>query len=1074
MGEYIFISGPRFMKFILRLSSALALLLLLVPWSSAQASASGKSVASTKETDTIPSIEQVQAAIQREPRSPKLYIQLGQAHWNAGDYEAAFEAFKEAVKLAPVSAEAHNWMGAFLMGRGSLSDAISELRKAVSLDPQYVRGYTNLGSALAKSGDLAGAVTAFQKALDLDPNSWVAHLNLGLALRENGNAAKALVHLRRVAETQPDNPTLQCELGKTLRQNGDLSSAVAAFERALAIDPEMREAYYGLGFTLKQQGAAAHKTSESSRSTNPYHMQAQQALAKGDLSSAKELLGKALATNINDADAHNLLGYILGQQGDTVSALPHLERAAALRPASAEVHFNYGAALWYSGEKQKAISELKMSVRLDRSAAASYALLGMAQREESNWAEARVNLQRALALAPTTAATFVDLGIVFLRQNQPQRALAQFEAGLNANSAIPSPDWDDAISVLRETVSKTPDAPELHNMLGLILGRKGSASNEVLAEFREALRLRPNYAEAHNNMGLVLAQNGEDENATAEFREAVRIRPDFADAHANLGAVLTLADVEEAIGELVKAVSLDPGLVKAQFNLAEAYGNSPSHGVAKQIEQLRNIISVAPDFARAHLSLGKALLHDAKVNEAVAELREATRLEPMSGEAHYQLGLALMRSGKQEEAAAEVKKGRELSSGDERNQNAELDIWEGREALEKGELQQAESKFRHAIRLRPDSSVAQHLLAITLEKQDRPADALLAYEKAVELNPGDLSARQSVNKLKPPKAPVAQGSPLTHLEADTGGRGAADDPAKILEFKSYIRESRYKEVEPLLVSYVKENPDSSWGWYALGYSQFAQKQIGDSIKSLAQSLSLYVANPDAHKILGRDLMAIGRFDAAQKEFEQAIHYAPNSSESHYNLGKLFSLQDNWIAADKEFREAVRIDPSYLEAIDSLGFAQEALGNNDAAVQTYLKAIALNGERHGNFVAAHVNLSAYYNRTGDQAKALDYAEKALDLDPKSDSAWFQKAKAEERLGRLDAAADSLNHAVTLNPRSSSYFYVLSGVYRRLGKLEESKKALESFARLDQENSEIEKMRHNMSQSRSAPHPGGDHE
>jgi tetratricopeptide (TPR) repeat protein len=446
----------------------------------------------------------------------------------------------------------------------------------------------------------------------------------------------------------------------------------------------------------------------------------------------------------------------------------------------------------------------------------------------------------------------------------------------------------------------------------------------------------------------------------------------------------------------------------------------------------------------------------------------------MSGEAHYQLGLALMRSGNQAEATAEVKKGRELSATDERNQNAELDISEGREALETGELQQAESKFLHAIRLQPDSSVAQHLLAITLEKQGRPADALLAYEKAVDLNPGDLNARQSVNRLKPPEAPVAQSSTSTSVQAGTSGPNAGDDPSKVSEFENYIRESRYSEVEPLLASYVKEHPDSSWGWYALGYSQFAQRKIGDSIKSLAQSLSLDATNADAHKILGRDLMAIGRFDAAQKEFEQAIHYAPNSSESHYDLGKLFSLQDNWIAADKEFREAVRIDAGYLEAIDSLGFAQEALGKNDAAVQTYLKAIALNEERHGKFVAAHVNLSAYYNRTGDQAKALDYAQKALELDPKSDSAWFQKAKAEERLGRLDAAADSLNHAVTLNPRSSSYYYVLSGVYRRLGNLEESKKALESFTRLDQENSDIEKMRHNMSQSRNAPHPGGDHE
>jgi tetratricopeptide (TPR) repeat protein len=1063
------------MKLTFWLASTCVISLLFVVWSPAEAALLAGTAEQTERTDASRSPAEIQASLQREPNNAKLFIKLGQAYWNDGDYQPAFEAFKQAVKLAPASAEAHNWIGAFLMGRGNLPDAISELRKAVSLDPKYARAYTNLGSAFAKSGDLPGAVSAFQKALALEPNSWAAHLNLGLALRENGDAARALVHLRRVAEAQPQNPTVQCELGQTLRQNGDLSAAGAAFERALEIDPEMRAAYYGLGFTLKQQAAAAHKAPTALLATSQYQKEVQDDLAKGDIKSAKEQLLKALAADENDGDAHNLLGYILGQQGDTASALPHLERAVALRPDSADVHYNYGAALWFSGAHQKAISELKTSIRLDPSAAASYALLGMAQRDEGDLPASTVNLERALALSPTTAATFIDLGIVFLKQAQSQRAMAQFEAGLNANSAAPTPDWDGAISAIREGISKGPDFPEIHNMLGLLLGRRGNESNEVLGEFRQALRLRPDYAEAHNNMGLVLAQSGEDEKAAAEFREAARIRPEYADAHANLGAVLLLSDVEGAIAELEKAVSLDPTLIKAQFNLAEAYGNSPGLGTAKQIEQLRKIISIAPDFARAHLALGKALLHDGKVSDAVAELRETTRLDATSGEAHYQLGLALARSGQQEEAAAEVRKGRELSSADERNQNAELDVSEARAAIQKGELQEAESKFRHALKLQPNSPVAEHLLGMTLEKEGNTEGAVAAYQKAVELNPGDMTARQSVSRLKPAEAPPAQTSTSPDLDGSASeSRTAEDDPAKISEFENYIRDSRYSEVEPLIATYVKEHPNSSWGWYALGYTEFAQKKIGDSIKSLAQSLSVNVKNADAHKILGRDLMAIGRFDAAQTEFEQAIRYAPNSSESYYDLGKLYSLQDNWLAARKQFEEAIRLEPGYIEAIDSLGFTQEALSDDDAALRTYQEAIALNEERHGKFVAAHVNLSAYYNRTGNPAKALEYAQKALELDTKSDSAWFQKARAEERQGQLQAAADSLNQAISLNQRSSSYYYVLSGIYRRLGKLEESKKALESFTRLDQENNELEKMRRNQSKSRAAPHPGGERE
>ena len=1050
------IARLRYMKINRRVAPMWVVWVLLTVWAL-------PAVSQSTESDVASSVTQLQAALKRDPGNPRRYIQLGQAYWDENDYQRAFAAFQQAVKVAPASAEARNWLGAFLMGRGNLLDAISELRKAVSLDPTYARAYTNLGSALAKSGDLSDAAAAFRKALSLQPNSWAAHLNLGLALRENGDAAGALVHLRRVARAEPRNATVQCELGQTLRQNGDLAGAVAAFERALEIDPELREAYYGLGFTLKQRGAAAHKASP--QPTRESYQRAQDALTKGDLSAAKEQLFEAVGADESDGDAHNLLGYILGQEGDMASALAHLERAVALRPDSADAHYNYGAALWYSGSKDKALSELKTSIRLDPAASGSYALLGMVLRETGDLAASRLDLQRAIALSPTTAATFIDLGIVFLRQGQLDRALAQFEAGLNAASSHPAPDWDNAIGRLGELISKDPGRAEAHNMLGLLLGRKGANSDEVLGELREAVRLRPDYAEAHNNIGLVLAQSGDDEKAIAEFREAVRIRPDYADAHANFGAALLLSDVEQAVVELEKATLLDPTLIKSRFNLAEAYGNSPSHGPAKQIEQLRKIISIAPDFARAHLALGRALLHDGEVSEAVSELREATRLDPTSGEAHYQLGLALARSDQQQEGTAEITKGRELSAADERNQNAELDVSEGRLALQKGELQEAETKFRHAIKLQPNSSTAWRYLGMALEKEGDTERAAAAYQKAVDLDPGDLNSRQSLNRLKPPDNSTR---PITL------GKVEEDDPTRVSQLESYVRDSRFQEVEPLLAAYVNEHPGSSWGWYALGYSEFAQKKIGESIKSLAESLRLNLENADAHKILGRDLMIIGRFDSAQAEFEQGIHYAPNLPENYYDLGKLFSLQDNWEGARKQFEEAIRIDPSYVEAIDALGFAQEALGDDAGAVRSYEKAIALNQQRHGKFVSAQVNLSAYYNRTGDPAKALEHAQKALELDAKCDPAWFQKARAEERQGQLQAAADSLNRAISLNPRSSSYYYVLAGVYRRLGKSEESKKALDSFTRLDQENSELEKMRRNMSRSNRAQHPGGERE
>ena len=125
------------------------------------------------------------------------------------------------------------------------------------------------------------------------------------------------------------------------------------------------------------------------------------------------------------------------------------------------------------------------------------------------------------------------------------------------------------------------------------------------------------------------------------------------------------------------------------------------------------------------------------------------------------------------------------------------------------------------------------------------------------------------------------------------------------EFEPTSGTESYAEVEPLLTAYVDERPISSWGWYALGYSRFGQQKIGEAIQALAKSLEIDIRNAEAHKILGRSLMVIGRFDAAQLEFEQGIRYKPDSAEMHYNLGKLLSIQDNWEPARKAFEAALQ-------------------------------------------------------------------------------------------------------------------------------------------------------------------------
>ncbi|HEY8231990.1 MAG TPA: tetratricopeptide repeat protein, partial [Vicinamibacteria bacterium] len=668
--------------------------------------------------------------------------------------------------------------------------------------------------------------------------------------------------------------------GQTLRQNGDLAGAIAAFEKTVELDPEKREAYYALGTALRQQGSVARRArppsgaGDTKSPADDAYARATASLERRELAPARDALAEAVRLDEGHADAHRLLGFVLGQQGDFPMALSHLERAVALRPESPEGHCSLGIALWYSGAREKAVAELRQCVRLDPAAGDGHAFLGIALRDTGDLPGARASLQRAIALLPPTAAVYVDLGITYLRAGDLDKALGQLEAGLNLPPPfVPAPDWGSAAAAVRQALAKSPGRAEAWSVLGRLLGRQGAGGSEVAAAFREAVKLRPDYAEAHNNLGLVLIQSGDDAGGIAAFREAVRLDAGYADAHANLGAALVPTDAEEAVRELEKAVELAPGSVKARFNLAAAYGASPASGSAREIDELRKVIELDPSFARAHTALGKAYLREGKVAEAVTALQEATRLSPESGEARYQLGLALARAGRKDEATSELAKGRELATADDRDKTATLDVLEARAALEKGDLAGALAKLRHALLLRPDSFEAQSALGTVLEKQGDVAGARAAYEKALELYPADAVARAGLDRLTKPapgSAETAAAGPGPVARPATG----PDDPAQVEEFERYIRDARYAEVEPLLAAYVKDRPESSWGWYALGYAYFAQQKVGEAIRALAQSLQLDIKNAEAHKILGRSLMIIGRFDAAQLEFEEGIRLKP--------------------------------------------------------------------------------------------------------------------------------------------------------------------------------------------------------
>jgi tetratricopeptide (TPR) repeat protein len=308
-------------------------------------------------------------------------------------------------------------------------------------------------------------------------------------------------------------------------------------------------------------------------------------------------------------------------------------------------------------------------------------------------------------------------------------------------------------------------------------------------------------------------------------------------------------------------------------------------------------------------------------------------------------------------------------------------------------------------------------------------------------------------------------SHLGQIQNPLAAADAADDLARLKALEHQIEEGKYEEVVPPLQAYLKDYPKSSRGHYDLGYVLFRIHRIGESVRELSDSLKLDLKNAEAHKILALDCNILGRYDLAEPELETAVRLKPESAEIHYLLGRLYYTKGVYPLAQREFEAAIRLDPTYMKAHNNLGLTMEVLGNNEAALKYYTKAVQLDEEQKLNSEWPFVYLSAFYNRQEKSDLALQYARKAASINPKSDLAYFQMAKAYRVLGEWEQCADAARKAVAINPKTPDFFYVLSLALRKLGKSEESQQAMRTFRRLQDEDRELAEKR--LQNQRSRP-------
>lgn len=169
------------------------------------------------------------------------YLSRAQAHFQAGDIEAALDDSAVALVMAEKPEEVHGFRGELLMKAGRFDDARDEFDALVQLNPEDARAYFLRAHCWNNLGVASEQVVDLEKAVSLDPKNHMALNSLAWLLATSPDddlrdGPRALNLARQAVElTQSMDPNLLDTLAAALAETEQFDEAAETQRQAIAL-----------------------------------------------------------------------------------------------------------------------------------------------------------------------------------------------------------------------------------------------------------------------------------------------------------------------------------------------------------------------------------------------------------------------------------------------------------------------------------------------------------------------------------------------------------------------------------------------------------------------------------------------------------------------------------------------------------------------------------------------------------------------------------------------------------------------------------------------------------------------
>ena len=202
--------------------------------------------------------------------------------------------------------------------------------------------------------------------------------------------------------------------------------------------------------------------------------------------------------------------------------------------------------------------------------------------------------------------------------------------------------------------------------------------------------------------------------------------------------------------------------------------------------------------------------------------------------------------------------------------------------------------------------------------------------------------------------------------------------------------------------------------YLYMYWDASEENLKAAEEASRRALLLDPELAEAHVSRGLAISLSKRYDDAQMEFETATRLDPKLFEGYYFYARSCFQQGKLEEAARLFEKAAEVKPEDYQSPSMLRMVYKAMGRQ-ADWETSCRRAVLAAEKHlelhpDDARALYLGAGNWFE-LGEQARSLDWARRALAIDPEDCGILYNVACVYSLQGRIEDGIDCLEKAMT---------------------------------------------------------------